>query len=309
MSTVPSTEIAATRTMTTTGSRSDRTAAARAVTRRRKKRHPIANTLAVLFSVVWIFPVYWMINTAFMPQSESMSSRPHFLPLHPTLQNFVTAFTQPGFWMSLRNSLIVVLSAIVIAIVLALFAAAALSRFRFRGRRGILVLILAVQMVLGGPALLIPQFLIFNNFGLLNSYPGLILAYVASVLPFAIWTLRGFYLAIPVEVEEAAMMDGASTWRVMWNVLFPLVLPGMISTSVFAFISAWNEYILAYTFMKDQTMYTLPIWLASFTNPNTGVDYGGQMAASVLFALPVVIFFLIIQRNLVQGMASGAVKG
>jgi N,N'-diacetylchitobiose transport system permease protein len=297
--------------MSTRGSSADRAAAARSVPRRRGRRmkNPVANILAVLFSVVWIFPVYWMINTAFMPQSEIMSARPHFVPFHPTLQNFGTALSQPGFWQAFRNSVIVVLAAVLFATILALFASAALSRFRFRGRRAILVVILAVQMVLGGPALLIPQFLIFNNLGLLNSYPGLILAYVAIVLPFSIWTLRGFYLTIPVELEEAAMMDGASTWRTLWSVLFPLVLPGMIATSVFAFISAWNEYIMAYTFMKDQTKYTLPIWLASFTNPNTGVDYGGQMAASILFALPVVIFFLIIQRNLVAGMSAGAVKG
>jgi N,N'-diacetylchitobiose transport system permease protein len=296
--------------MTTRGSHADRSTAARSLPRRRRRmKHPVANLLAVLFSVVWIFPVYWMINTAFMPQSEIMSARPHFVPFHPTMHNFVTALSQPGFWQALRNSVIIVLTAILVATILSLFAAAALSRFRFRGRRAILLVILAVQMVLGGPALLIPQFLIFNDLGWLNSYSGLIFAYIALVLPFSIWTLRGFYLTIPVEVEEAAMMDGASTWRTMWSVLFPLVLPGMIATSVFAFISSWNEYILAYTFMKDQSKYTLPIWLASFTNPNTGVDYGGQMAASVLFALPVVIFFLIIQRNLVTGMSAGAVKG
>ncbi len=171
-----------------------------------------------------------------------------------------------------------------------------------------MVLILAVQM-LPGTALLIPQFLIFNNLGLLGSYFGLILAYVAAVLPFAIWTLRGFFITIPVELEEAAMVDGAGTWRILRSILFPLVVPGVISTSIFAFISAWNEYILAYTFMKDQTMYTLPIWLVSFSSPTTGTDYGGQMAASVLFALPVVVFFLIIQRHLVAGMSAGAVKG
>jgi N,N'-diacetylchitobiose transport system permease protein len=121
--------------------------------------------------------------------------------------------------------------------------------------------------------------------------------------------MRGFFLAIPVEIEEAAMLDGAGTWRILKDVLLPLVAPGVIATSIFAFISAWNDYLIAYTFMKDQSMYTLPVWLASFTTPLTGTQFGGQMAASVLFSLPVVVFFVIIQRNLVTGMSAGAVKG
>lgn len=276
--------------------------------RRRRKLRLGANISAIVFSVIWIFPVYWMINTAFKPRPEVMTPTPIFFPKHPTLSNFIDAFMQSNFLLNLRNSVIVVAGAVVLSIVLGLLASAALSRFRFRGRRTIMVTILAVQM-LPGTALLIPTFLVFNSLNLLGTYIGLILAYVAVVLPFSIWVMRGFFIAIPVEVEEAAMIDGANTWQVLWRVLFPLVVPGVISTSIFAFISAWNEYILAYTFMKDQSMYTLPIWLVSFSTPTGGTDYGGQMAASVLFALPVVVFFLIIQRHLVTGMSAGAVKG
>lgn len=276
--------------------------------RRYHKLHVPANVIALLFTAVWIFPVYWMVNTAFKPRSEIMTPVPEFVPLHPTFENFVSAVTQTTFLINLRNSLIVVLSSLVVALLLALFASAALSRFRFRGRKTIMVIILAVQM-LPGTALLIPQFLIFNGVGLLGTYLGLSLAYVAAVLPFSIWVMRGFFLAIPVEVEEAAMTDGASTWQILWRVLFPLVVPGVIATSIFAFITSWNEYILAYTFMKDQSTYTLPVWLVSFETPIHGTDFGGQMAGSVLFALPVVVFFLIIQRYLVTGMSVGAVKG
>lgn len=270
--------------------------------------HLGSRILAILFCIVWIFPVYWMVNTAFKPRPEVMTATPEFVPAHPTLGNFIAAITETSFLTNLKNSVIVVLAAVIFSLAIALFASAALSRFRFHGRKLILVLILAVQM-LPGTAVLIPQFLIFNDFGLLNRYIGLILAYIALVLPFSIWVLRGFFVAIPVAVEEAAIVDGASTWQVLWRVLFPLVAPGVVATSIFAFISAWNDYILAYTFMKDQTKYTLPIWLASFSTPTTGVDYGGQMAGSVLFTLPVVIFFLIIQRNLVTGLSAGAVKG
>ena len=276
--------------------------------RRRRRLHLGANITALVFSIIWAFPVYWMINTAFKSRPEVMTATPVFLSKHPTLSNFTSAFTQSDFLVDLRNSAIVVVSAVVLSIVLGALAAAALSRFHFRGRRTIMVLILAVQM-LPGTALLIPTFLVFNELNLLGTYFGLILAYVATVLPFSIWVMRGFFVAIPFELEEAAMIDGAGSWRILRSILFPLVMPGVIATSIFAFITAWNDYLVAYTFMKDQDMYTLPIWLASFSNPVTGTDFGGQMAASVLFSLPVVIFFLLIQRHLVAGMSAGAVKG
>lgn len=276
--------------------------------RRRRKRRFGVNVIAVIFSAVWIFPVYWMVNTAFKPRSEAMTATPLFFPQHITLSNFASAIGQVNFFNDLRSSVIVVAGTLVLSIPLALLAAAALTRFRFRGRRSIMVFILATQM-LPGTALLIPTFLIFNRLNLLGTYLGLILAYVGGVLPFSIWVMRGFFLGIPFEIEEAARVDGAGTWRVLRSVLFPLVVPGVIATSIFAFIAAWNDYLVAYTFMKDQSMYTLPVWLASFSNPLTGTDFGGQMAASVLFSLPVVVFFLFIQRNLVAGMSAGAVKG
>jgi N,N'-diacetylchitobiose transport system permease protein len=252
-----------------------------AVSRRRKKPRWISTTIAIGFALIWVFPIYWMVNTSLKPIPEVLTPTPIFWPEHPTLSNFVAAVTQSYFLLNLRNSVIVVGAALIISIVIAFFATAALTRFRFRGRRIIMVVILAVQM-LPATALIIPIFLVFNDLSLVGTYIGLILA---------------------------AKMDGASTWRILWNVLLPLVLPGVIATSIFAFISAWNEYIFAYTFMQDQTMYTLPIWLASFSTPHTGTDFGGQMAASVLFSLPVVVFFMIIQRRLVAGIAAGAVKG
>ena len=276
--------------------------------RRLHRPSPVATTIAVIFCVVWAFPTYWMVKSAFTPRKDALTSTPSFVPLNPTLANFETAIFQAGFFDNLRSSVIVVMGAVVFAVLLGLFAAAALSRFRFRGRRTILVVILLIQMI-PGAATLIPQYLVFNEVGLLGTYTGLILAYISSTLPFSIWMMRSFFLALPAELEEAAQLDGASTWQVLTRILFPLVLPGMIATSVFTFINAWNDYLIAYTFMKDQSMYTLPVWLASFSSPLTGTDVSGQMAASVLFALPVVVFFVILQRKLVVGMSVGAVKG
>jgi N,N'-diacetylchitobiose transport system permease protein len=158
------------------------------------------------------------------------------------------------------------------------------------------------------PALVIPIFLSLRSADLLNSMIGLTITYVAMVLPFTIWTLRGFLHGIPIELEEAAMVDGASRIRIIRSILLPLVMPGVIATSVFAFIAAWNDYLFAYVLMKDQSHYTLPVWLVSFST-NTGTDYGGLIAASTLFSLPVIVFFMVIQRRLVAGLTAGAVKG
>lgn len=263
--------------------------------------------MAIVFCIIWGFPTYWMVKSAFTPRAEALSSTPHVIPLNPTLDNFVTALAHSGFAGKLLNSLLVVCVAVVCSVVLGVLAAAALSRFRLPGRRPMLVAVLVIQMV-PPTALLIPQFIVLNSAGLLGTHAGLILAYISITLPFAIWVLRGFYQALPLELEEAAQLDGASTWQVLTRVLFPLMMPGVISTSVFAFITAWNDYLIAYTFLNDQSRYTLPVWLASFSSPTTGTDVSGQMAASVVFSLPVVIFFLIMQRNLVSGMSAGAVK-
>lgn len=234
--------------------------------------------LALLFCVVWFFPVYWMIITAVKPRDEIMTTTPVFWPMH----------------------LSIVLSNIV-----AFFACTALTLYRFRGRKPIMVFVLAIQMTSGG---IIPQIIIYNQLGLLNKYSGLILAYIAMVLPFAIWNMRGFFLNIPKDIFESAAVEGANDWQILWKITFPLAAPGIVSTSVFAFINAWNDYMIAYTFMKDQSKYTLPVWLSSFSTPTMGTDFGGQMAASVTFSLPVVVFFMLIQRNIMKGVTTGAVK-
>ena len=274
--------------------------------RRRTGRKVALNGAATLFCVIWIFPVYWMVNTAFKPYGDILRPTPGFLPIPLSLGNFADALGKPLFGDYLRNSLIVTGAAVVASSLVALLAAVALTRFRFFGRRAFLISILAVQMI-PQPALVIPLFLSLKSANLLNTLLGLSLTYIAFVLPFTIWTLRGFLHGVPVELEEAAMVDGAGRLTVMRRILLPLVAPGLIASSVFAFITAWNDYVFAYVEMKDQDHYTLPVWLVSFST-NTGTDYGGLIAASTLFAVPVIVFFLIIQRRLVEGMTSGAVK-
>lgn len=261
--------------------------------------------LALLFCVVWFFPVYWMIITAVKPRDEIMTTTPVFWPTHLSFDNFIVAVTQTSFLTNLKNSVVVTAISIVLSIIVAFFACAALTLYRFRGRKPIMVFVLAIQMTSGG---IIPQFIIYNQLGLLNKYSGLILAYIAMVLPFAIWNMRGFFLNIPKDIFESAAVEGANDWQILWKITFPLAAPGIVSTSVFAFINAWNDYMIAYTFMKDQSKYTLPVWLSSFSTPTMGTDFGGQMAASVIFSLPVVVFFMLIQHNIMKGVTTGAVK-
>jgi N,N'-diacetylchitobiose transport system permease protein len=265
------------------------------------------NAGAVVFCAVWLFPVYWMVNTALKPAGDMITPTPRFLPFPLSLANFADAVRKPYFVSYVANSLIVTGVVVALSIVVAFLAATALTRFRFFGRRGFLIGILVVQMI-PGPALLIPLFLSLKSLNLLNTLLGLIVTYSAFVLPLTIWVLRGFLHGIPVELEEAAMVDGASRFTVIHRVLLPLVMPGIIAASVFSFIVAWNDYIYAYVVMKDQSKYTLPVWLASFST-HIGTDYGGLIAGSTLFALPVVVFFMLIQRRLVVGMTAGAVKG
>ena len=268
--------------------------------------NPIRDAVAIVFSLIWLFPVYWMLVTAIKPREEVIEATPAFVPGRISFDSFRIAVTQSGFLTNLRNSAAVTLAAVVLAVGVAFLSCAALTQYRFRGRRAIMLVVLCIQMI-PGSALLIPQFVVFNRVGLLDSYTGLVLAYIAMTLPFSIWNLRGFFLNLPDAIFESARVEGANDWQILWRITFPLVAPGIVSTSVVTFINAWNDYLISYTFIKDQGRYTLPVWLASFTTP-TGTDFGAQMAASVLFSLPVVVFFMIVQRNIARGVTTGAVK-
>ena len=265
------------------------------------------NGLGLVVAVVFAFPAYWMVITAFKPAMDLQSDPPQFLPLHPTFENFRTAIGRPFVLTYLRNSLLVTLSAVALSLVVALLAAIAAARLPFRGRRAYLVLVLAVQLA-PFEALFIPYFLVFRQFDLLNRLPALVCVYFVSILPFTIWTLRGFVSAVPVELEEAALVDGCSRGQAYRKVILPLLGPGLVATSIFGFITAWNEYLYAFVFMRDPQHYTLPVWLASFRTA-FGDDWGATMAASVLFTLPVLMFFLVVQRRMVGGLTAGAVKG
>jgi N,N'-diacetylchitobiose transport system permease protein len=265
------------------------------------------DTVAGLILVVMLFPIYWMVSTALKPGKEILSLTPVWFPSPVTFDNFRTAINYPFFWNDVLNSLTVVLSVVAISIVLAFLAAVSVARFGFRGRTAFVVMVIAVQMV-PLTALVIPVYLLLDKVGQVDSLLGVIAYYLAIVLPFMIWTLRGFVANVPVDLEEAAMVDGATRVGAFLRIVFPLVAPGLVATAIFGFIQAWNEYIIAYVLLSSSSKQTLTIWLASFTTQH-GTDWGGLMAGATLTALPVVIFFLFVQRHVVGGLTAGAVKG
>ncbi|MEU2947275.1 carbohydrate ABC transporter permease [Nocardiopsis alba] len=259
-------------------------------------------SLLLLFT---LFPVYFMLVSAFSDRATSGTGA--LLPTSFTFDNFVYVMVEGNFSLYLRNSLTVAAITVAISCVLAMLAAVAVGRFRFRFRTAVLVLVLIVQMV-PLEALVIPLFLQVRDLQMLNTVLGLAIAYVALSLPLAIWMMRGFVAAVPKEVEEAAYIDGASWPQMFWKVLFPLVAPGLVATAIFSFIVAWNEFVLAMTFMTQSQNYTVAVGLRQFFGQYSN-DWGHVMAASTIITIPVMIFFILVQRWLVAGLVQGAVKG
>jgi len=266
----------------------------------------------VLFAAL-VFPVFWMISTALKSNDQIYSFNPVWFPRHPTLSHFSDAIHRPYFWTDVKNSVIVVIVTVALALVLAFFAALALAKYRFTGRKLFIVLVIGIQM-LPPAGLIIPLYILLGDvpvlgINLVNTLAGVILVYLTFALPFCVWTLRGFLLGIPKDLEEAAMVDGSTRLGAFVRILLPLVAPGLVATSVFAFILSWNEYIFATTLLHDGKKQTITVWLSYLYGGNRFVDWGQIMAASTLIAIPVVIFFLLVQRRIAFGLTAGAVRG
>ena len=266
------------------------------------------NTVGIVVFAVMVFPVFWMVSTAFKPDDQINGTTPAWFSEHPTLRHFADAIHKPFFWVDVKNSLIVVFVTVGIAMVLAFLAAVALAKYRFTGRKLFIVLVIGVQM-LPGAGLIIPLYVVLARYHQVNTLTGVIVTYLTAALPFSVWTLRGFILGIPKDLEEAAMVDGSTRLGAFVKILLPLVAPGLVATSIFAFITSWNEYILARILLNDGSKQTITVWLSYFLGTSRNTDWGALMAASTLTAIPVVIFFLLVQRRIVFGLTAGAVRG
>lgn len=269
------------------------------------------SVVSVVLFAFFVFPVYWMLNTSLQPNNEIRGTDLHFWPDNLTLRNYETVLFDPGrspFLPAAGNSLMVTVLTVVVALVFAFLASVAVSRFRFASRRAFIITILVVQMI-PGEAMIVSIFRVIDGWQLLNTIAGLTIVYIATVLPFTIWTLRGFVNGVPVELEEAAMIDGCSRAGAFWRVTFPLLAPGLVATGVFGFIQAWNEFIMALVLNARPEMMTLPVWLRTFLVANGTTNWAGLMAGSTLMAIPVIVFFLVVQGRMTSGLVSGAVKG
>jgi len=266
--------------------------------------------LAIAVALVWVFPVYWMVNSSLLPNVTLQSFIPTFVPLGGSFGNFTAALADGEFYAALGMSVSITLIAVFFCLIFAFLGAVAISRFRFRGRKSFVIAVLVVQM-LPAEGLFIAQYKMVASAHLLDSVVGVSIIYIAAVVPFTIWMLRGFVAGVPADLEEAAMVDGLSRFGAFMRITFPLLAPGLVASGVYAFLQAWNEFTVALVLLPSESAQTLPLWLRGFVQASATreTDWGQVMAASTLVAVPVIVFFLIVQGRLTSGLVSGAVKG
>lgn len=270
-----------------------------------KRRNRSRLVIAVLLSLVSLGPLLYMLSLSFQPNGGLLGATV-LIPTHPTVQNYVQAWTENSFSHYFLNSILVSIATVVITVVLASLAAFAFARYTFAFKQTIFYIFLA-SLAIPNILLLIPQYLLMDRLHLLDSLPGLVFLYVASNLPFTIFLLRGFFEAIPREYEESIRMDGAGSFRVLVSLIMPLSLPAIAVVSMFIFSAAWDEFPVALTMLNTSSKFTLPIGLADFIGVHT-VAWGPFFAASVIATIPVIVVFLISLRWFRSGVSLGAIR-
>jgi multiple sugar transport system permease protein len=261
--------------------------------------------LVAVVLIALLLPIYWIFASSLKPEREFFVSPPAFL-FEPTLGNYRTALSDFQFLGFLKNSLIVSLSATLATLAIGSLAAHALARYEFRGAKLIAIAILSARLV-PGATMIMPYYVLFRWYGLNNTIPGLVLAYVGFTLPFACWLLLGFFLEIPSDVEDAARIDGCSDFAVFWRIVLPLTRPGLAATAILVFLGTWNEFLFALVLAGRDTR-TLPVYLATFISERT-IFWGNLFAVASFMVLPCLILIMLVQRHLVRGLTAGAVKG
>jgi ABC-type glycerol-3-phosphate transport system permease component len=260
----------------------------------------------IALAALILLPFFWMLSVSLKPAEEPFAIPARLWPENPTLENYVTAF-RPEFRIYFLNSVIVSGLTVVISVTLGLLAAYSFTRSQSRALLILMGLVAAAQMF-PASAIIIPIYKMMKSADLLNTYASLILAYVTITLPVAIWMLRGFLARLPIELDEAAAVDGAGPLRTFFSIIVPLCKPGIVATSVFVLIVTWQEFLFALSFTSTKEMRTLPVGMNDFIG-QYGIRYGELMASSVLISLPVIAVFFLLQRQFVAGLTAGAVKG
>lgn len=270
-------------------------------------RRALLHAAALGLAAQAVLPLAWMLATALKPPREVFAVPPTLVPLAPTLDNFQRLLTGTAFLTYFWNSVTVAGSAVLLTMAVAAAGAYSLTRFAFPGREAIARLVLATYMF--APVMIVvPLYILCRRLGLVNTPAALVLAYASFCLPFALWLLRAFFRSIPVELEEAALVDGAGRLRALRHVVLPLALPGLVATSIFTFTLAWNDYLFTRILIASDELKTLPVGVQDLFSAAV-VDWGLIMAAGVLITVPALAFFLAVQRHLVAGWGTGGLKG
>ena len=265
-----------------------------------------------MVTIAVLYPVLWVLKMALSP-GQAFSLDPNPIPTTVTLEHFshvIGTTTADGRWLfgrQLFNSLVVALLTSVVGIGLATTAGYAMSRWNFPGRDAGLRVFLITQMF-PGVVMAIPLYILLDELKMLDSLMGLSVVYATTAIPFCTWNMKGYFDTIPKELEEAARMDGADRWTIFWYIVLPLARPALVVTGLFSFMTAWNEFILAATFMNDETAFTLPVVLQSYVG-DYGTEWGHFAAGAILVSVPVMILFFALQKHLVEGLTAGSVKG
>jgi len=259
-----------------------------------------------LLVVATVLPFYWAIVASFTPEA-TLFEKPSLIPREIVFDHYRALFDERDFWVPIRNSLVVAFSTTAFCVVVGSFAAYAIARLRFPGKAVILGFILAVTMF---PQISIvsPLYLVLRTLGLINTYPGLVLPYLTFAMPLTVWLLVGFFRQLPDDLEEAALVDGASRWQAFTKVMLPLATPGLATTGILTFIYCWNEFLFALSFTLGPERQTVPVAIALFRGQYQ-VPWGQILAAAVIATGPVAALVLAFQRRIVQGLTAGAVKG
>jgi multiple sugar transport system permease protein len=270
----------------------------------------VGTWIGFLLIMLWcLFPVAWIISLSFKSVGETGAGSPQFLPKDPTIQNYKDILDNPDFTRALINSFGIALIATALSVIFATLAAYAIARLEFKGKRLVLSLALAIAMF-PVVALVGPLFDMWTTFGLFNTWPGLIIPYMSFTLPLAIWTLSAFFREIPWEMEQAAQVDGATSWQAFRKVIVPLAAPGVFTAAILTFFFAWNEFVLAISLTSTTASRTVPAQMSFFVGPDPfNPPYAQLATASVIVTLPVIVIVLLFQRKIVAGLTSGAVKG
>ncbi|SCH03562.1 Inner membrane ABC transporter permease protein ycjP [uncultured Clostridium sp.] len=268
----------------------------------------ISYLLLILFAFICVFPFYWMILSALKPDSEIRSAFPSLITRMPTFKNFTKVLYTAGFLKYIKNSFLVSIIACFVSMVIAVMAGYAFSRYYKERMIKISNFAMLVSQMIPGVLLLVPLYMIMRNFGFLESYISLILSYTTFVIPLCTFMMSSFFDTVPITLEEAAEIDGTNKFQMMVKIILPISIPSLVSTGLYAFIQAWNEFMFGYIFISTDQYRTLTPAIMLFKGSNI-IDWGGLMAASVVAVLPVTCLFLFMQKYFLSGLMSGSVKG